>query len=115
MTHLATASLCDNHAKQVSILISKHIPVFWHSFCLHELDRFTFEAPMPTSRLVRDVADRAQIGTQRSWKRPWGVGLLVAGTDKNGVKLFYNCPSGNFYDYKAMAIGGRSQVILVYG
>ena len=65
---------------------------------------------MPTSRLVRDVADRAQIGTQRSWKRPWGVGLLVAGVDKNGVKLFYNCPSGNFYDYKAMAIGGRSQV-----
>ena len=65
---------------------------------------------MPTARLVRDVADRAQIGTQRSWKRPWGVGLLVAGVDKNGVKLFYNCPSGNFYDYKAMAIGGRSQV-----
>ena len=73
-------------------------------------NRFTFEAPMPTSRLVRDVADRAQIGTQRSWKRPWGVGLLVAGVDKNGVKLYYNCPSGNFYDYKAMAIGGRSQV-----
>ena len=73
-------------------------------------DRFTFEAPLPTSRLVRDVADRAQIGTQRSWKRPWGVGLLVAGSDKNGVKLYYNCPSGNFYDYKAMAIGSRSQV-----
>lgn len=72
--------------------------------------RFTFEAPLPTSRLVRDVADRAQIGTQRSWKRPWGVGLLVAGVDKNGAKLYYNCPSGNFYNYKAMAIGSRSQV-----
>ena len=76
--------------------------------------RFVFESPLPTARLVRDVADRAQIGTQRSWKRPWGAGLLVGGVDKGGVKLFYNCPSGNFYDYKAMAIGGRSQVITQY-
>jgi 20S proteasome alpha/beta subunit len=72
--------------------------------------RFVYEAPLPTTRLVRDVADRAQVGTQRSGRRPYGVGLLVAGVDKGGVKLFYNCPSGNYYDYKAMAIGGRSQV-----
>jgi len=72
--------------------------------------RFVYEAPLPTTRLVREVADRAQVGTQRVGKRPWGVGLLVAGVDKGGVKLFYNCPSGNYYDYKAMAIGGRSQV-----
>ena len=98
---------------------------------------------MPTSRLVRDVADRAQQHTQRSWKRPYGVGLLVAGCDKSGgsllpahcpvpkhtasfpclrvwhlraarccagARLFYNCPSGAYYDYKAMAIGARSQV-----
>ena len=62
---------------------------------------------------MRQIADRAQVGTQRSWKRPWGVGLLVAGADKSGVKLFYNCPSGNYYDYKAMAIGARSQVLIL--
>ena len=42
---------------------------------------------MPTARLVRDVADRAQQHTQRSWKRPYGVGLLVAGYDKSGGSL----------------------------
>jgi len=47
--------------------------------------------------------------TQRSWKRPYGVGLLVAGFDKAGAKLFYCCPSGAYFDYKAMAIGARSQ------
>ena len=52
----------------------------------------------------------AQVATQRSWKRPFGVGLLVAGYDQSGAKLFYNCPSGNFYEYKAFAIGARSQV-----
>ena len=51
----------------------------------------------------------AQVCTQRSWKRPFGVGLLVAGYDKAGAKLFYCCPSGSYYDYKAMAIGARSQ------
>jgi 20S proteasome subunit alpha 6 len=38
------------------------------------------------------------------------VGLLTAGYDKAGPKLYYVCPSGNFYDYKAMAIGARSHV-----
>ena len=66
---------------------------------------------MQVSRLVRDVADRAQQHTQRSWKRPYGVGLLVAGYDKTGAHLFHNCPSGTYYDYKAMAIGARSQVL----
>lgn len=65
---------------------------------------------MPVGRLARQVADKAQVATQRSWKRPYGVGLLVAGYDKSGAKLFYNCPSGNFYEYKANAIGARSQV-----
>jgi len=41
------------------------------------------------------------------------VGLLVAGYDQSGAKLFYNCPSGNFYEYKAFAIGARSQVRLL--
>jgi Proteasome subunit len=50
-----------------------------------------------------------QVCTQRSWKRPYGVGLLVGGYDKSGAKLFYNCPSGNFYQYKAYAMGARSQ------
>lgn len=27
-----------------------------------------------------------------------------------GPHLFYNCPSGNYYDYKAFAMGARSQV-----
>lgn len=71
-----------------------------------------YESPLATTRLVRQVADRAQVGTQRSWKRPWGVGLLVGGADRGRAKLFYNCPSGNVYDYKAMAIGGRSQATL---
>ncbi|KAI3888923.1 hypothetical protein MKW92_012613 [Papaver armeniacum] len=31
--------------------------------------------------------------TQRSWKRPYGVGLLVRGLDESGAHLYYNCPN----------------------
>lgn len=66
---------------------------------------------MPVGRLVRQVADKHQVCTQRSWKRPYGVGLLVGGYDKTGPHLFNTDPSGNFFEYKAMAIGARSQVM----
>lgn len=76
--------------------------------------RFVYETPMPVGRLVRQVADRHQVCTQRSWKRPFGVGLLVGGVDRSGPHLYNTCPSGNYYEYKAMAIGARSQAAKTY-
>ena len=46
--------------------------------------RFSHGAPMLTGRLVGQVADKHQKRTMASWKRPYGVGLLIAG---------YVCPS----------------------
>lgn len=43
--------------------------------------RFVYDSALPVGRLVKQVADKSQICTQRSWKRPYGVGLLVAGED----------------------------------
>ncbi|KAL6851610.1 hypothetical protein ACP4OV_020174 [Aristida adscensionis] len=70
---------------------------------------FVYDAPLPVSRLALRLADKAQVCTQRSWKRPFGVGLLVAGLDESGAHLYYNCPSGNYFEYQAFAIGSRSQ------
>ncbi|GJN14978.1 hypothetical protein PR202_gb01861 [Eleusine coracana subsp. coracana] len=70
---------------------------------------FVYEAQLPVSRLALRLADKAQVCTQRSWKRPYGVGLLVAGLDETGPHLYYNCPSGNYFEYQAFAIGSRSQ------
>ncbi|XP_026430987.1 proteasome subunit alpha type-1-A-like [Papaver somniferum] len=49
------------------------------------------------------------LGSQRSWKHPYGVGLLVGGLDESGAHLYYNFPSGNYFEYQAFAIGARSQ------
>uniref|UniRef100_A0A7N0V4L8 Proteasome subunit alpha type n=1 Tax=Kalanchoe fedtschenkoi TaxID=63787 RepID=A0A7N0V4L8_KALFE len=76
--------------------------------------KFTYESPLPVGRLVVQLADKAQVCTQRSWKRPYGVGLLVAGLDESGAHLYYNCPSGNYFEYQAFAIGSRSQAAKTY-
>ncbi len=75
---------------------------------------YVFDSPMNVGRLVKQVADKSQLGTQRSWKRPYGVGMLVAGYDSTGAHLYQTCPSGNFYEFYAMAIGARSQAAKTY-
>ncbi|XP_022996683.1 proteasome subunit alpha type-1-B-like [Cucurbita maxima] len=75
---------------------------------------YTYESPLPVGRLVVQLADKAQVCTQRSWKRPYGVGLLVGGLDESGAHLYFNCPSGNYFEYQAFAIGSRSQAAKTY-
>ena len=52
--------------------------------------------------------------TFRYNKRPYGVGLLVAGYDDEGTHIYQVCPSANYYDCKAMSIGARSQSARTY-
>merc|ERR1712086_48875 len=75
---------------------------------------YVYEQPLPTRRLVARLADKSQIGTQRSGKRPYGVGLLIIGCDETGPKLYNTEPSGVFNEYFAMAIGSRSQAARTY-
>jgi len=80
--------------------------------CLNH--QYIYDAPMHVGRLVSQVADKSQTKTQNSSKRPYGVGLLVAGVDEKGPHLFETCPSGNFFEYYAMAIGGKSTSAKTY-
>jgi len=85
---------------------------FMRTECLNH--KFVYEEPIQTVRLVTTVADKSQVHTQKYGRRPYGVGLLVIGYDKTGAHLYETSPSGNFYDYKAMAIGARSQSAKTY-
>jgi len=80
--------------------------------CLNH--QYIYDTPMNVGRLVSQVADKSQTKTQNSSKRPYGVGLLVAGVDEKGPHLFETCPSGNFFEYYAMAIGGKSTSAKTY-
>merc|ERR1711937_763987 len=57
---------------------------------------------------------KLQTPTQMYTRRPYGVGLLIAGYDKNGPHVYQTCPSANYFSCKAMSIGSRSQSARTY-
>lgn len=85
---------------------------FMRQECLDS--RFVFDQPLPVSRLVSLIGSKTQIPTQRYGRRPYGVGLLIAGYDDMGPHIFQTCPSANYFDCKAMSIGARSQSARTY-
>ncbi|OTF80290.1 proteasome subunit alpha type-1-like protein [Euroglyphus maynei] len=80
--------------------------------CLNE--RFTHEQPLLLNRLMTDMGLKMQTCTQRYDRRPYGVGLIVAGYDGTGPHIYQTCPSANYFDCKSMAIGSRSQSARTY-
>jgi 20S proteasome subunit alpha 6 len=80
--------------------------------CLNH--QYVYNAPMVTERLVVQVSDKAQRYTQTTEKRPYGVGLLVAGYDKTGPHIFETIPTGAYLEYEGQAIGTRFQAAKTY-
>lgn len=80
--------------------------------CLNH--KYVYGAPIQANRLIVDVADKHQRCTQTYVRRPYGVGMLVGSVDATGAHLFETCPSGNYNEYLAMAIGTRAQSAKTY-
>ena len=76
--------------------------------------KYVYGTQMQGGRLVQDLADMHQKSTQTYVRRPYGVGLLVASYDQTGPHLYSTEPSGDYYEYLAMAIGSRSQTSRTY-
>ncbi|CAK7202115.1 Proteasome subunit alpha type-6 [Sporothrix eucalyptigena] len=76
--------------------------------------RLTYGHSMPVRSLVDMIAEKAQLNTQHYGRRPYGVGLLVAGVDDRGPHLFEFQPSGMTDEMVAFAIGARSQMARTY-
>ncbi|KAK8035324.1 hypothetical protein PG993_010319 [Apiospora rasikravindrae] len=85
---------------------------FMKNQCLSQ--RLTYDRAMPVESLVQSIGDKAQINTQQYGKRPYGVGLLIAGIDETGPHLFEFQPSGMTQEMVACAIGARSQMARTY-
>jgi 20S proteasome subunit alpha 6 len=109
-----TFKIDDHCGISISGLIAdaRQIAKYLQDECLNH--RYVYETPMLVGRLVRKISDKSQVYTQKSEKRPYGVGLLVVGYDKTGPHLFQTAPSGNYYEYYAQAIGARSQAAKTY-
>ncbi|XP_055683812.1 proteasome subunit alpha type-1-like [Lutzomyia longipalpis] len=76
--------------------------------------KYSYDANYPVGRLITNLGNKMQVCTQRYDRRPYGVGLLVAGYDDLGPHVFQVCPSANYFNCKAMSIGSRSQSARTY-
>jgi 20S proteasome subunit alpha 6 len=76
--------------------------------------RLTYDRAIPLSEITARIADRAQTNTQQYGRRPYGVGLLIAGVDAKGPHLFEFQPSGVTHEMVACGIGARSQMARTY-
>eukprot|EP00475_Leptophrys_vorax_P016544 TRINITY_DN2300_c0_g1_i1.p2 TRINITY_DN2300_c0_g1~~TRINITY_DN2300_c0_g1_i1.p2 ORF type:complete len:281 (+),score=78.13 TRINITY_DN2300_c0_g1_i1:49-891(+) len=77
--------------------------------------KYVFGSPIDAGRLVTSISEKAQVYTQSTEKRPYGVGLLVVGYDeKFGPRLFETSPAGIHYQFYAQSIGARSQACKTY-
>ncbi len=73
--------------------------------------KVTYDSPIDTLSIVKDICNLKQICTQSGGLRPFGVSILVAGIDETGPKLFETDPTGIYFQYKATVIGeGENEV-----
>ncbi|EDW02856.1 proteasome subunit alpha type-1 [Drosophila grimshawi] len=76
--------------------------------------RHSYDTTYPVSKLVKTLGNKMQANTQRYDRRPYGVGLLLAGYDEVGSHIWQIMPSANVFNCKAMAIGSRAQSARTY-
>lgn len=91
---------------------AKSLSRWMRTECL--MSRYYNNTALRLNLLITDLGNKMQLCIQGYNKRPYGVGLLVAGCDDQGPHIYQVCPSANFYDCKSMAIGARSQSARTY-
>ena len=73
--------------------------------------RVTYDSPIDSLTIVKDISNLKQICTQSGGLRPFGVALLIAGVDDMGPRLFETDPTGIFFQYRATVIGeGETEI-----
>ncbi len=78
---------------------------------LSQQNRVSYDSPIDPILIIRMIADRKQMFTQYGGARPYGVAVLIAGVSKGKPHLYTSDVTGNFFAYKANAIGENDEKI----
>lgn len=74
---------------------------------------FTYNEKMKVDSVTQTMCDLSlnfsESGKKRKISRPFGIALLIAGKDENGLHLFHADPSGTMTSCSAMAIGSGQE------
>jgi 20S proteasome subunit alpha 6 len=85
-------------------------------FCQTECSswRWDYKEPLPIQVLNKHLQLKLQANTQYYGRRPFGVGLIIAGFDNGGPHIVETKPSAEVVEMHATSIGARSQSARTY-
>jgi len=78
---------------------------------LAQQNRVTYGSPIEPIAVIRMIADKKQMFTQYGGARPFGLAVMLAGANKGKASLYTSDVTGNFFAYKANAIGENDEKI----
>jgi len=73
--------------------------------------RVTYDSGIDVESIVKEMSNVKQAFTQYGGARPFGVSVMTAGTTNSTPKLFVSDVTGNYFEYKASAIGENDEKI----
>ncbi len=73
--------------------------------------RVTYDTPVEPVSIIKAIADKKQMSTQYGGLRPYGVSLMVGGVSKARSYLYTSDVTGNYFSYRANAIGENDEQI----
>jgi len=77
-----------------------------------QINRTIYDEPIGVETLTKKICDYIYLYTQSGGVRPFGTSLLIAGIENGKPRLFETDPSGAFFEYEAIGIGGLRQDII---
>ena len=78
---------------------------------LAQQHRVSYDSPVDPISVVRLIADKKQMFTQYGGSRPFGGSFMIAGSNKGLAHLYTSDVTGNFFAYRANAIGENDEQI----
>ena len=91
-------------ASDARVLIDK-------SRLLAQQHRVSYNSPVEPISVIQMIADNKQMYTQYGGARPYGVAMMIAGISRGRPHLYTSDVTGNFFSYRANAIGENDEQI----
>jgi proteasome alpha subunit len=78
---------------------------------LSQQHRVTYDSPIETELVIKEIANMKQQFTQYGGARPFGVSIMMAGISGKKPEIYTSDVTGNYFSYYANAIGEGDEKI----
>ena len=78
---------------------------------LAQQNRVTYDSPIEPELIIKEISDIKQQFTQYGGARPFGVSVMIAGINGKKAEVYSSDITGNYFSYKATAIGENDEKI----